>query len=493
MTTKNLSSSALRSPMIRTSLRTPLRTIGALSLAATALTGCSSDTLVVPNPNFPTIAGASGDPQSLQLLATGLLRQNRNSRGGYITETGRFGRELYIYSPNEGRNTTNYLIGLSGQNRLDNAGFAVGSFGGPYGNLRDVFNFKNTVDASTLSAEQKNAALGFAKTIEAMELLTVIATRDTIGAVVQINADPLELAPFVSRDSVYKYILNTLDEANTLLGTGGTAFPFTLHSGFTGFNTPTTFRQFNRAITARAAAYYATSGGGAAAWQRSLTALDGSFINANATTAAALNAGVYYPYGASPDVSNPVNQATNTDLYAHMSIEADAPLKADGTKDNRYLAKIITRPSRSGPTGTSVASTLGFSVYPTISTSIPVIRNEELLFLRAEGLLATGNKAGALTIINSIRVNSGGLAPSTLTAASPDADILTELLLQKRYSLLLEGHRWVDMRRYGRLNQLPLDITTGVNAHFVAKVMPIPQAECLQRVGKDASLAGPGC
>jgi len=474
--------------------RTPVRTLGALSLAAATLAGCSADTLGISNPNTPSVAGAAGDPQSLQLFATGLLRQNRNSRGGLITETGRFGREAYVYTPQEGRNTTAYLIGLSGQNKLDNAGFAVGSWGGPYGNLRDVFNFKNTVNSSSLTAEQKRAALGFAKTIEAIELLTVISTRDTIGAIVQINADPTELAPFVSRDSVYKYILNTLDEANTDLGAGGTAFPFSLNSGFTGFNTPSTFRQFNRAMAARAAAYYATTpGGGTAAWQRAITALGGSFLNAAATTPAQLNVGVYHPYAASPDVSNPVNQATNTDLYAHMSIDTDAPLKADGTKDNRFLAKLITRPSRSGPTGTSVASTLGFSVYPTISTPIPIIRNEELMLLRAEALLATGDKAGALTLINSIRVNSGGLAPSALTAASSDASILTELLLQKRYSLLLEGHRWIDMRRYGRLNDLPRDITTGVNAHFVAKVQPVPQAECLQRVGKDAALAGPGC
>ncbi|MCC6244605.1 MAG: RagB/SusD family nutrient uptake outer membrane protein [Gemmatimonadaceae bacterium] len=473
--------------------RKPVRTLGALTLGALSLAACSADTLNLTNPNTPSVAGASADPQALQLLATGLLRQNRNSIGGYISDVGRFGRESYIYTPQEGRNTSAYLIGLSGQNKLDPAGFAVGSWGGPYGNLRDVFNFKNSVANSTLSAEQKRAALGFAKTIEAMELLMVIATRDTIGAVVQINQNASDLAPFVSRDSVYKYILNTFDEANTDLGAGGAAFPFTLHAGYTGFNTPTTFRQFNRAMASRAAAYYATSGGGTAAWQRALTSLSASFLNATATTAAQFNAGVYHPYAAAPDASNPLAAATNTDLYAHMSIDTDAPLKADGTKDNRFLAKVASRPARSGPNGLGIESTLGFSLYPAISTSIPIIRNEELMLLRAEALLATGDKAGALTIINSIRVNSGGLAPSTLTAASTDAAFLTEILLQKRYSLLLEGHRWVDMRRYGRLNQLPLDITTGVNTHFVAKVQPLPQAECLQRVGKTGALAGPGC
>lgn len=469
------------------------RTVSALLLASLSLAACSSDTLNIANPNTPTVAGASADPQALQLLATGLLRQNRNGRGGFITETGRFGREAYVYTPQEGRNTSAYLIGISGQNRLDPAGFAVGSWGGPYGNLRDVFNFKNTVNASTLSAEQKRAALGFAKTIEGMELLTVIATRDTIGAVVQINQNASELAPFVSRDSTYRYILNTLDEAAADLAAGGSAFPFVLNSGFAGFNTPATFRQFNRAMAARAAAYYATAGGGAAAWTRARTALDASFININATTAAAYNVGVYHPYAAAPDAINPLATATNTDLYAHMSIDADAPLKADGTKDNRYLAKIGPRPTRNAPQGLGVPSSLGFQIYPTISTPIPIVRNEELMLLRAEILLATGDKAGALAMINNIRVNSGGLAPTTLTPASPDADIVTEILVQKRYSLLLEGHRWIDMRRYGRLNQLPRDLTTGVNAHFVARVQPLPQAECLQRVGRPAPLAGPGC
>jgi starch-binding outer membrane protein, SusD/RagB family len=473
--------------------KSSLRAVGALSLASLSLAACSKDTLNIVNPNTPSVAGASTDPQALQLLATGLLRQNRNGRGGFITETGRFGREAYVYTPQEGRNTSAYLIGISGQNRLDPAGFAVGSWGGPYGNLRDVFNFKNTVTASSLTAEQKRAALGFAKTIEGIELLTVIATRDTIGAVIQINQDASVLAPFVSRDSTYRYILATLDDAAADLTAGGAAFPFVLNSGFTGFNTPSTFRQFNRAIAARAAAYYATAGGGAAAWTRARQALDASFINVNATSAAAYNVGVYHPYAASPDSPNPLATATNTDLYAHMSIDTDAPLKADGTKDNRFLAKVGARPTRNAPQGLGVPSSLGFQIYPTITTAIPIIRNEELILLRAEILLATGDKAGAIAMINNIRVNSGGLAPSTLTTASSDADVITEILVQKRYSLLLEGHRWIDMRRYNRLNQLPRDLTSGVNAHFVARVQPLPQAECLQRVGRAAPLAGPGC
>ena len=60
-------------------------------------------------------------------------------------------------------------------------------------------------------------------------------------------------------------------------------------------------------------------------------------------------------------------------------------------------------------------------------------------------------------------------------------------------STLMEGTRWVDMRKYGKLADLPIDITSGTNKHFVARVIPIPQAECLSRAGKAAPYAGPGC
>ncbi len=472
-----------------------IRSIVALIAASAALTACSSDKLDITNPNTPTVESASADPQALQLQATGLLRQLRNGRGGFITSTGRFGREAYVYSPQEGRNTSAYLIGIAGQNKLDPSGFAVENWGTQYGNLRDIFNFKNTVAASAaLTAEQKNAGQGFAKTLEALELLYVISTRDTIGLVVEIKQDASDIAPFVSRDSAYKYILGTLDAAATNLAAGGAAFPFALHSGFTGFTTPSTFRQFNRAIAARAAAYYATSGGGATAWQTALTALTASFMNTAATTRTALDAGPSHPYsGSSGDATNPLNLVTNTDLYAHMSIQTDAQKKANGDPDDRYTAKIGARATRQAPQGLGVASSLGFNIHPSTAASIAIVRNEELLLLRAEALLATGDKAGSLAIINQIRAASGGLAASTLTTASDNASILTEVLYNKRYSLLLEGHRWIDMRRYGRLNDLPRDLTTGTTAHFVAKVQPLPQAECLVRAGKSAPFAGPGC
>ena len=81
---------------------------------------------------------------------------------------------------------------------------------------------------------------------------------------------------------------------------------------------------------------------------------------------------------------------------------------------------------------------------------------------------------------------------TTLTAASTNDDIINGILYEKRYSLMMEGDRWVDHKRYGKLALLPLDVPSGPNKNFVAKVSPIPQAECLVRVGKTGDLLGPG-
>lgn len=452
---------------------------------------CSADPLSVPNPNSPTVAGASADPGALQLQATGITRQLRGGLGGYITATARFGREGYIYTPNEGRNTSHYLTGLSGQNRLDPSGFATGVWGGNYGNLRDIFNFKNVVTGSTtLSAAQQSAALGFARTIEALELLYIISGRDSLGAVVQINLNASDLAPFVSRDSVYRYILGTLDGADTDLAAGGAAFPFVIHAGFAGFNTPTTFRQFNRAIRARASAYYATRGGGNAYYTQALTALAASFLNGAAANAAAMDAGIYHVYStATGDATNGVGQ--NADYLTHPSYATDIT-----PGDLRASKWTVLAVARNAPQGLGIPTNLAMNRYVANNTRVPVIRNEELILLRAEARWFTNDKANAIADLNTVRSVSGGagIGAVTITAASTDAQFIDALLYERRFSLLSEGHRWVDHRRFGRIAQLPLDLTTGTNAHFRAVVMPIPQAECLVRArANDPALAGPGC
>src|ERR1043166_6701529 len=123
---------------------TPMRNLIAAAAAAAALAACSQSDLNVTNPNSATASGAAADPTALQLLATGLMVDQRGTRAGLISNTGILGREMYNYTPQEGRNTTNYLIGITVncKQELDPAGFATGSWGGEFGAIRDIFNFK---------------------------------------------------------------------------------------------------------------------------------------------------------------------------------------------------------------------------------------------------------------------------------------------------------------------------------------------------------------
>ena len=476
------------------------KALTAAVLAAT-LVACQAGDLEVANPNVATAAGAAADPTALQLLFTGLFSDIRGQRSNMIMQSAVFGREGYTLSTQDGRFATVPLIGVvvGGVTKIDPAvGFANNAWSGEYGVLRDLYNFKKAITANaTLSAAQKAGALGIAQTFDAYMMADLVQSHDSLGAITEIKDDASALAPFVSRDSVYKFIIGSLNSAVTNLNAAGGTFAFTLPPGFAAFNTPATFVKFTQALLGKELAHYATAGGGSAAWQQAVTALNASFLNLSATTRVALDAGPFNTHGVAPDSPNGLTQATNTNLYAHMSLQRDAQLKANGQPDDRYLTKVRTGlPPRAGPVvngqPTTETTTLGFSIWPAQNSSIPIIRNEELILLHAEAMLATGNKAAAITDINTVRVNSGGLPPTTLTASSSDAQILDGILYEKRYSTLMEGNRWIDMRRYNKLGELPLDVASGPNKNFVAKVNPIPQAECLVRQGQSGDLLGPG-
>ena len=84
--------------------------------------------------------------------------------------------------------------------------------------------------------------------------------------------------------------------------------------------------------------------------------------------------------------------------------------------------------------------------------------------------------------LNAVRTTSGGLA-----ALTPQADMtvfVDQLLYERKYSLLFEGHRWIDLRRFGR--PLPLDMPG-----FEQNVRyPIPLFECNARPGEAACSLG---
>ncbi len=454
----------------------------AAALAVALLSGCNADALN-NIPNYNAVATTTtADIALIQNLASGILAAERGNIGAYYNDTGVLGRESLNYFSTDGRTVTNYLS----VSVLDNAGFASGGWNGRFTVMRNTLNFIDIVDkAAFLTAAQKSAAKGFAKTFRGLEVLYLLQTRDTIGMPVEIDLVTNKAQPFVSRDSAYKFGLALLNAGAADLAAGGAAFPFNLPAGFSPFSTPANFLKLNRGFAARYGVYYGTLGGGAAAFTAALAALNGSFINS--ASGADLRVGAYWNYSSSAgDALNGLSAPVSPDQVAHPSIVTDAQTNA-GVPDLRVAAKTRTIPPKIPPGGSGIPSTVGWTLYPTNTTSIPIIRNEELILLRAEANIGLNNLAAALPDINFVRVASGGLAP--LGAFATAADAITAVLYEKRYSLLWEGSRWVDVRRYGRLTTLPLDLPT----HFRIKVQPVPQAECLYRNTLDASLKGVGC
>ena len=203
-----------------------------------------------------------------------------------------------------------------------------------------------------------------------------------------------------------------------------------------------------------------------------LTSLNESFLDPSAS----LDLGVYHAFStASGDVTNALYDPSGRAILAHPSIIADAQLKANGAIDDRGARKVDPLPAPR--TVQNITTDQLFTIYNSITAPIPIIRNEELILLRAEAHIGMNNINAAEADINLIRTRSGGLEPVDLTSA---AQALDELLYNKRYSLLFEGgHRWIDLRRYGRLNTLPL----AGPAHTVPTRFPFPESECLARGG----------
>lgn len=458
-------------------MRTTLRRL-ALVGAVTAI-GCTS--LTIPDFNNSTIDDllANPTPAKVAQAAQGLLVGTRAMFGpqnGYVSLLGILGRESYNFDPADPRFITEMLIGP-----LDGGSPAFGAnlFAQPYRNIRNANILLQAVDAvEGLSTEEKEAVRGFAKTIQAMDYLYVINTRDTYGAPIDVSGDPTgPPAPIATKAQVFAHIATLLDEARThLQAAGSSPFPFTLTSGFAAFDTPAEFIQVNRAMKARVDVYMARLDPAAAPNIASYTAALQSLAQSFVSTAAPLDLGVYHVFStASGDVQNALFDPSDLRILAHPSLKTGAQTQPGGALDARYLAKVA---DRSAPlTVQGITTDLIFTLYGSNTAPIPIITNEELLLLRAEARWFTGDKPGAMADLNFVRQQSGGLAP--IAQPATDAAFIDALLYERLYSLLFTGgHRWIDLRRFNRVSQIPLALAT----HTRQTRFPFPEAECLARV-----------
>ena len=432
--------------------------IFSLAVVAALVTGACDFTTT--DPNGPGQIGGDPSRARVQETVAGILLAARSDASDWNLDAGILGREAYRFDGSDPRFISEWLAGP-----LDPGG---GAFGGDhwvehYNAIRTTNDLLNVVgSASQLSNQEQRATRGFAQTLQAYSLLMVLMAHtdapahngDSIPVDVNIPvSDPP--APLVANSAAFLFVSDLLDSADVELAAGGSAFPFTLPSGFTGFTTPTEFRKFNRALKGAVAVYRGSLGCGAPCYTAALTALAASFID-TLGGAGTLNRGVYFNFSTAPgDAPNPLFQNPQTgENFVHPSLRDSVETKPGGGRDNRYTAKVVDRPL---VTTTGLSSDLGWIRYPSTDAEVPIIRNEELILLRAEANLATALPVLAANDVNYVRVASGGLAAVAGLGAQTPAQILGQILRERKYSLLYEGHRWFDLRRTGNLNALILD------------------------------------
>ena len=435
-----------------------LRRLAAALLAVTAFAACD---LTVPDFNNPSVQDLQTNPTSAAIAAAaqGLLFDTRLTVADMVQWVGAFGREVYPMAP-----TGSSLPG-SVRDPWDQTLF-VGTqvWAEAYRNIRNANLLLEALAASELPESDKAAVRGFAKTVQAYDLLHIAVTRRFLGAPIAVGSDPNEPpAPIVSEAEVYGHVIGLLDEARGDLASAA-SFPFSVTAGLANFSTPGDFIRLNRAIKARAEIHRSN-------WAGALQAVSESFMD----TGMPLAHGAHHSWSVnSGDLVNPANRPDL--LWANTRFRDEAQLRADGSRDLRFQNKFKVVPAYQL---LEVSSDLQYTLYEGPNAPFVWVKNEELILLRAEANLAMGDMDAALEDINFIRVNSGGLEPMA-SAGSPDA-MLDELLYNKRFSLVFEwGHTWIDMNHYDKLLEIPVLGPPSADQRL-HDAMPYPLSECLPR------------
>lgn len=414
-----------------------------------AVSSCSlfsTDQLIDPN-NLP-VASFINNPSrdQVDLLGIGLQAAMRNGYQDMVQSSAAVGREVIYSASTDNR----YFTELLGTTAADYGGATDpnGIFNTYYGSFsstrRRAESFNLAVQsASLLTAPEKSASLGFARTVQGWAMLNLLNMQYEKGirsgyADLREPNDLLKPLKFTDYAGGLDLVIATLNEGATALDAGGAAFPFTFASGWAGFTTPADMKKVNRAFAARAYMYKKD-------WVSMNTALGLSFLNQTGD----LKVGPKFNFStAQNDTPNSFFQSP--DANGAPFVLFDEVVTSAEAGDTRVSTK--TRARTTARSSGGISSTYELKLYAANSANIDIIRNEELVLMSAEAKAQTNDVAGATAAVNTIRTSAGLSAYNG--GATRDA-LISEILKQRRYSLLFEGHRWFDARRYNLLGTLP--------------------------------------
>lgn len=435
-----------------------LRTVALGAVVVLGLAGCDAFEIEDrPNPNGPALDDIVDNPTEANIanLAVGVEASSRLGLGTYLVDVGVLGREYWRVSPSDPRFTGD-LLGEDELTLGNNEFYIITPWASRYTTIRNANTMLVALDGNTtLSNDEKAAARGFAKTwIAYSYLLNLNLTYENGLRFIEPGDDTA--GPIVGYDESLNRIAALFDEGYAdLLAGSDFFFDTTIASGIP--EGADGYALVNRALAARVDAYRED-------WAGVLAALDDSFID----MVAPLTDGAYHAFSTGPgDFANPFFFAldgSGDGVLAHPSF-VDA-IADDDTRIDKVAERTDAR------TFAGLTSGFDVDVYKTPTSSIPIVRNAELILLRAEARAQTGAPGAAVADLDVIRA-AAGLAP--YTGATTEAALIDEVLRQRRYELFAEGHRWIDLRRYGRLATLPIDRA----GDDVFSQFPLPEQEVL--------------
>lgn len=110
--------------------------------------------------------------------------------------------------------------------------------------------------------------------------------------------------------------------------------------------------------------------------------------------------------------------------------------------------------------------------------NIRILRYSDILLLAAEALNENGKAGEALTYLNQVRKRARGTNNFILpdVTVTDQSQLRERIYRERRVELAMEQHRWFDLLRWGRAEQ----VMKAVGKNFVAgthELLPIPQTE----------------
>ena len=438
------------------------------------VSSCDVDNTI--DPNRASLGSVQNNPTQNQInfLAVGVQSTMRDGIRDFYLNSGTVGREVVLSASTDNR-YFNELLGTESAN-FNGANDPNGIFNTYYfsfsqGRHRAEILTQSAQTSTTLTAAQKLGIKGFARTVQAYLALNLLnmqynnGIRETFTDL-SSPGDQLKPGKFGTYQSGLALIKGYLDEAATALAGAGSSFAFPMTSGWSDFDTPATFLKFNKGLAARVAMYQKD-------WDGVLTALAGSFLDVSA--GGDLSKGPVFTFSTTPGDQVNALWAKASDTGAPYVVFDEFVTTAEA--NDLRIPKVGLRDA-ARQSGQALLSQYDVRMYATNVSSVSILRNEELILMSAEAKIQKNDLAGGIVALDKVRTNNGlqALATAKPTIVT-QAQLLDELLLQRKYSLFFEGHRWIDVRRYNKINILPLQGTVNGNNYSVFTQFNRPDAE----------------